>query len=82
MGRKPNTLVENLNWIRNKGNCIRTLRTANRVLRDLHLAGHITVQEYTSLSIALAHVGIGEGTAEFNDLINRIIDKYSNNQLK
>lgn len=60
-----------LEVVRNKGNCIRTVRRAETALKSIK--PFISDKEYTEISIALSHVELGEGTDELNSILKRII---------
>lgn len=61
---------DDLYFIRNKGNCIRTVDRAFQKLQSIKT--DLTTVTYNALHVALSHVKSGEGAAELNDIISKL----------
>ena len=70
-----NILQEHLEFIRNKGNC---QRTVDRAIQRLEfIKDTMEIEDYREISIELNHVTIGEGAAELNEVLKKVREKYN-----
>lgn len=74
-------IIDLLERLRNKGAVSHTKDIADSIMNKLR--SFLKEDEYFNLHISIEHYRLGEGAAEFYEVINNIISKYNqpNNDL-